>query len=130
MAFSYDDCIKKGLLSKIPPSNDNALSSIKKAALWLADSRATMKTGAYDSCVLTSYLVMFHAARSILFNDGFREKSHACVSKYLEEVYVKPGKLEKNWIEMLDYQRNIRHNNQYDEVFLARMKTLLQSIQE
>ena len=49
----------------------------------------------FSSSILASYMVMFHAARTILFFDGFREKSHACVARYLEEKYVKTGKLAR-----------------------------------
>ena len=62
---------------------------------------------------------MFHAARSILFYDGYREKSHACIARYLEEKYVKTGKLDKKWIELLDHNREIRHNDQYNISFFS-----------
>lgn len=65
---------------------------------------------------------MFHAARSILFLDGFREKSHACVARYLEEKYVKTGKLDKRWVDLLDYSREIRHDDQYDLSFYSTLE--------
>ena len=68
---------------------------------------------------MDSYLTMFHSARAILFMDGWREKSHACVARYLEEKYVKQGKLEKKWIELLDLNRDIRHDDQYDLSFFS-----------
>lgn len=64
-------------------------------------------------------MAMFHAARTILFLDGFREKSHACVARYLEEKYVKTGKLDNKWVELLDHSREIRHNDQYDLSFFS-----------
>ena len=67
-------------------------------------------------------MVMFHAARTILFLDGFREKSHACVARYLEEKYVKTGKLDKKWVELLDHSREIRHDDQYDLSFFSTKK--------
>ena len=117
MAFNYNDCIKEGLLRKIPPSADKAFSSIKKAQDWLKEAENTHDSEALNSSVLASYMAMFHGARAILFFDGFREKSHACIARYLEEKYVKTGKLEKKWVELLDHHREIRHNNQYDLSF-------------
>jgi len=87
--INYKNCIEKGLLRKIPPSRDHAESSIQKAEKWLDESKKSLENGAIDSSVLASYLVFFHAARSILFFDGYREKSHACVARYIEEKYVK-----------------------------------------
>lgn len=104
-----------------------------------------IRSKAFDSSVLSSYLVMFHSARAILFFDGYREKSHACVARYLEEKYVKTKKLEKKWIELLDHHREVRHEDQYDlsffstdeeaknalesaKQFLERMRQLLDSL--
>jgi len=145
MVFRYKDCIAKGLLRKIPASLEKASMSIKKAENWYSESKKSITGKALDSSVIASYMVMFHAARAILFHDGYREKSHACVARYLEEKYVKTGKLESKWVELLDHAREIRHNNQYDmsfcstekearramktaEKFLERIKTLMGSL--
>ena len=119
MPFNYNDCMKQGLLRKIPPSKDKATQSLKKAREWLKEAENSLKGEAFSSSILASYMVMFHAARTILFLDGFREKSHACVARYLEEKYVKTGKLNKKWVELLDHSREIRHNDQYDLSFFS-----------
>lgn len=64
-------------------------------------------------------MAMFHAARSILFFDGYREKSHACIARYLEEKYVKSQKLDIKWVELLDHSREIRHDDQYNLSFFS-----------
>ena len=147
MPLRFKNCIEKGLLRKIPASEDNAIRSINKAKHWLREAETTLQSEAYDSSVMSSYLVMFHSARAILFFDGYREKSHACVARYLEEQYVNKKKLEKKWVELLDHHREIRHNDQYDlsfyssdeeakkalesaEHFLQRMKHLVDSLKK
>ena len=114
MPFNYNDCLREGLLRRIPPSKDKAAQSLKKAREWLKEAGNSLRGNALNSSILASYMVMFHAARTILFLDGFREKSHACVARYLDEKYVKTGKLDKKWVELLDHSREIRHNDQYD----------------
>ncbi len=145
MQLRFKDCIEKGLLRQLPVSEDNAIRSISKAESWLKEAEKSFRGEAYDSSVLSSYLAMFHSARAILFLDGYREKSHACVARYLEEHYVSKKKLEKKWVELLDHHREIRHNDQYDlsfyssveeakeafesaEQFLTRMKHLLNTL--
>ncbi|MEK6527764.1 MAG: HEPN domain-containing protein [Nitrospirota bacterium] len=147
MPLRFKDCIEKGLLRKISASEDNALRSINKAGSWLKEAQKSFQIKAYDSSVLSSYLAMFHSARAILFFDGYREKSHACVARYLEDNYVRRKKLEKKWVDLLDHNREIRHENQYDlsfyssdeeakkalqtaEQFLKRMKHLLDSLKK
>ncbi|MCK4667404.1 HEPN domain-containing protein [Candidatus Dependentiae bacterium] len=146
MTYSYNDCVEGGFLRRIPPSKDNASRSIEKAEKWLLESKITLESMAFNSSVIASYMVMFHSARAILFNDGWREKNHLCVSRYLHEKYVKTEKLNEKWTELLDYHRNIRHNNQYNlsffaanddaknalnsaKLFLEQMKELLEKIQ-
>lgn len=119
MAFTYRNCIEQGLLRRIPPSKDKALRSIEKAEKWLQEAKKTLGSKAFDSSVLASYMVMFHSARAILFLDGYREKSHSCVARYLEERYVKTGKLEKKWIQLFDHHREVRHNEQYSLTFFS-----------
>ncbi len=119
MVFRYRNCIEKGLLRKIPPSPQKADMSLVKAEKWSNEAEKSLNAKALGVSTMASYLVMFHSARAILFYDGYREKNHACVARYLEEKYMKPGRLEKKWIELLDHNREIRHNNQYDLSFCS-----------
>ena len=115
----YDDCIKENLLRIIPPSKQKAEESIKTAKKWLEEAEKGLENEAFNSSVMASYLAMFHAARSILFFDGYREKSHYCIARYLEENYTNKKLLEKSWIELLDYYRELRHDDQYSTSFFA-----------
>jgi len=119
MAFSYKDCVERGLLRKIPPSESKAVKSVEKAEAWLDEARKTLRGEAFGSSVLASYMTFFHSARAILFFDGFREKSHACIARYLEAKYVKTGKLQKRWVELLDHYREVRHDDQYNLSFFS-----------
>jgi uncharacterized protein (UPF0332 family) len=117
--FDFDDCIRENLLRSIPPSKEKARSSIRAALKWLGDAEKSMGSKAFNSSVLSSYLAMFHSARALLFFDGFREKSHYCIARYLEEKYVKKKLLESRWVELLDHYRELRHNDQYSTSFFA-----------
>ncbi len=141
--FNFNDCVREGLLRNIPPSKEKADGSIRAATKWLDEAEKNLNNETFNSSVLSSYLAMFHAARSILFFDGFREKSHYCMARYLEEKYVKKKLLENKWVELLDHYRELRHDSQYDvsfftskdeaktaletaKQFLERMKSLLE----
>lgn len=116
---SFDECIEKGELRRIPPSKEKAKGSIKAARKWFDEAKINFRSKAYNSSVLSSYLAMFHSARSILYLDGLREKSHYCVARYPEEMYVNKGLLESRWIDLLDHYRNLRHRDQYNISFFA-----------
>jgi uncharacterized protein (UPF0332 family) len=108
----FEDCLKKRLLRRTTPSKDKAERSMKRAEMWLNEAERNLNSRSFDSCLISSYLAMFHAARAILFRDGWREKSHYCISRYLEEKYVKAGKLDGEWVELLDRSRELRHEDQ------------------
>jgi uncharacterized protein (UPF0332 family) len=133
-----------GLLRPVPPSRERARSSIDASFRWIREAKLSLDSGAYNSSILASYLAMFHASRSLLIRDGFREKSHFCVARYLEDKYVKRNLLERRWVDLLDYHREQRHESQYEvsfhttaldagkaleaaSSFTERMKSLLES---
>lgn len=145
--FDFQDCLKKGLLRKTDPSKAKAKKSLEASLKWLEEAEKNLESEALKSSLLSAYLAVFHSARSILFLDGYREKSHACIARYLEEKYAKKGILEREWVDMLDHFRELRHSDQYsfnfftseDESedtirnsrnFVSRMKKLLDEISE
>ena len=117
--YEFKDCVREGLLRRMPPSKERARSSVRAADRWLEEADINLENGAFNSSVLSSYLAMFHSARAVLYMDGYREKSHYCIARFLEEKYVKRGLLEDKWVELLDHQRELRHASQYDTSFLS-----------
>ncbi len=122
MHFTLHEMIEKGMLRRIPSSSEKAIESIRTSEQWLKESEQTFKAKSFRSSLLTSYLALFHVSRAVLFADGFREKSHVAVVRYLEEVYASKGKLELKWIETLDYYRELRHSDQYSTAFIISEK--------
>jgi uncharacterized protein (UPF0332 family) len=114
-----DKCFEKGLIRKTLPSREKALKSIKKAKKWLDEAKKNFKFGLFDSCLVSSYSAMFHAARALLLRDGFREKSHYCLARYIEERYVNTKKLNRMVVVLLDRFRELRHEDLYELEFFA-----------
>ncbi len=107
------ECFEQGLLRKTTPSEEKGMMSLGKSRAVLEEAEKNLGVEAFDSCVTSSYMAMFHAARAILFRDGFREKSHYCLARYLD-LYVERGALEQKWVDLLDRIRDLRHAGQYD----------------
>ena len=114
-----DECFKKGLIRKIPASEEKALKSMANADRWLKEAKKNFEHDLLSSCLVSSYSAMFHAARALLFRDGFREKSHYCVARYLGEEYVGKGKLPRVVVDLLDRLRNLRHTDLYQLDFFV-----------
>jgi len=114
-----DKCFKKGLIRKTLPSREKALKSISKAKKWLEEAKKNLEFSLIDSCLVSSYSAMFHAARALLIKDGFREKSHYCLARYVEEKYVNANTLSGSIVALLDRFRELRHEDLYELDFLA-----------
>ncbi|MCD6477011.1 MAG: HEPN domain-containing protein [Candidatus Aenigmarchaeota archaeon] len=119
LKLSYNGCIKEKLLRKILPSKEKAIKSLKKSEKLLEDAKKNFNIELWDGTVIMAYLSIFHAARAILIRDGWREKAHACIARYLEEHYVKKNKLDRIIVDLLDRFRYLRHEDQYDVDFFA-----------
>jgi len=110
--IDFEECVEKGLLRRIPPSREKAIQSIEKAKQLLEEAKANLEENRTNSTIIVAYLAIFHAARAVLFKDGYREKSHECIIRYLEEKH--PKKINPKQIENLEKYKNERTHTQYD----------------
>ncbi len=112
-----DECMEKGQIKKVSESREDAEKSLLRARRWLVSAEVTISAEVYDSCLLAAYESMFHAARAILIKDGYRERSHYCIARYLDERYAKKGLLDGKIIDMIDNYRELRHEAAYSTEF-------------
>jgi len=135
--IDFNECVKKGLLKRVPASREKALQSIKKSKQLFEEAKINFKDDRINSVVIVAYLALFHAARALLFRDGFREKSHECIIRYLEEKYPE---IKSEEIELLEKYKAERTHTQYDvsynpneeqaEKMLAFTKKFIETIEE
>jgi len=109
--IDFDDCLRDGFIQKMAPSMNQAKETMKKALVLLEESKMALKANAPNSSVMAAYSAILDAARSLLFKDGYRERSHVCVVKFLEEKYS--GKLSPSEIALFDQYRDKRHKTMY-----------------
>ncbi len=109
--LDLEGCISKGLIRRIPASREHASASARKANKMLGDAKANRGEGRFDAAALLGYVSMLNAGRALLFRDGYTEKSHYCVARYLEAKY--PKELGRESIRELDSCRQVRHEVQY-----------------
>lgn len=113
--ISYKECLEAGLIKKIPPSIMQAKSQMEKANTLLGEAKTAVESKSPNSAVLAGYAAMFDAARALLFKDGYRERSHACVARYLEANYS--DKLGSSFVHLLDEYREKRHKVTYSSEY-------------
>ena len=60
---------------------------------------------------------MFHAARTLLYHKGYREKSHYCLILAMKVFYVSEGVLEMRLVESLQAAKAMREGADYENTF-------------
>ncbi len=104
-----EDCLEEGFLRKhrFPP--EVMQKELENAEKHLANARKCIESEMYDLASVSIYTSMFHAARAILFRDGFKERNHVCVIAHLRKNY--PALREH--VRLLDSYRRTRHSALY-----------------
>ena len=108
---TLERCFKDGLLKQVPISATEAKNQFDKAKVLLLESKSCLENDDLNAAVMTAYAALFDAARAVLFKDGYRERSHICVIRYLEANYIK--QLSEDTVILLDEYREKRHKVVY-----------------
>ena len=107
------DCFARKLLTNTGPSTGLARKSLKQAEIFLVDAVDLINMGKSRMATIALYNAFFHTARTLLFRDGIKERSHFCIARYVEEKYVRKGLLKADFLGYLDALRDARHETQY-----------------
>lgn len=103
-----EECFKKGLLKKSFPQKDLAKKDLKQADFFLKEAEELLDLNKKQIAAISLYNAFFHTARSLLFKDGIKERSHYCIAKYLQNNYD----IEK-FVDAFETVMSLRHNVQY-----------------
>ncbi|MFH1072242.1 MAG: HEPN domain-containing protein [Nanoarchaeota archaeon] len=108
-----DDCFGKGLLRKSARQPDLAGKDLRLADFYLNEAADLLEMGKKVMASLALYNAFFHCARALLFHDGLKERSHYCIARYIEEVYVGKKRLDIRFLNAFETIMSIRNNAQY-----------------
>jgi len=112
-----DDCLKKGKIVRFPAAKKLAVKELDVAREDLLTSQRSLKQRNYKWATVQAYYAMFHAARTLLFHKGYREKSHYCLILAMKAFYVSDGVLEIRLVESLQMAKALREDADYENTF-------------
>ncbi|HEY4822712.1 MAG TPA: HEPN domain-containing protein, partial [Candidatus Bathyarchaeia archaeon] len=81
---------------KITParlSRDFVLKELRGAEADLHEARESVEAGKFKWATVQGYYSAFHSARALLYNKGFREKSHSTASGTEGALRPRPAKI-------------------------------------
>ncbi len=124
----FDDCLKRGKIVRFPPAKKLAAKELDVARADLVASQNSLKQKNYK---WATYYTMFHAARTLLYHKGCREKSHYCLILAMKAFYVSEGVLEMRLVESLQMAKAMREGADYENTFDAKSaKALVEQAEE
>ena len=90
-----------------------APKELKLATEDLKTARETFKDKNYKWSVIQTYYSMFHSARALLYNQGYRERSHFCLVEAIRSLYVEKDLISTFLLEALIEAKNLREAADY-----------------
>jgi uncharacterized protein (UPF0332 family) len=109
----FRKCIERGGLSRVDGDPQIVAKEILVARQDLSEAEASIKRGSFKWATVQAYYAMFHIARALVYQSGYREKSHRCLAIALRELYVQPGRLDEAVLAELEDARALREEADY-----------------
>ena len=75
----FNDCLKRGKIVAFPAAKKIVAKELSIAEQDLETAQKSIKQKDYKWATIQAYYSMFHAARTLLYHKGYREKSHYCL---------------------------------------------------
>jgi len=114
--MNIKEAIEKRFLLGIKPDKKLVDKELKESDYDLSKSEKALDEEDYKWSIVKSYYAMFHAARALLFNLGYREKRHFVVGIVLEDLNKK-GKLESRYVNDFNAAISSREDADYHYVY-------------
>ena len=83
----------------------------------LLDAKAGFDNQRYKWSTIQAYYAMFHAARALIYSQGYREKSHYCLAVALRALFVDESKIDAQAARDFLNALNLREAADYEAEF-------------
>ena len=122
--MNLKDCLREGLLRKFAFPENTFKKELENSKHHLNNAKKCLDNDMFDLAIVSIYTSMFHASRSILYRDDFKERSHICLKIYLDEKYPSL----KEYLIILDAYRINRHNMLYGLDISAKKEDVIEGL--
>lgn len=119
MRYQFEQCISKGKIVKINIDPELISKEMREAGNDLDACEKSLKEKNFKWAIIQAYYSMFHSFRALIFNKGFREKSHICLKYAIESLFVDNGLLDNQLLQDFDYAMKMREGADYGHIYSA-----------
>jgi len=108
---AFQKLLEERKITRIRPDAALVAKEMAAAAADLKDAGESLELKKFKWATIQGYYAMFHAARALLFDKGFREKSHHALLVAIRELYA--GKIERSLIQGFEHGMYLRQEADY-----------------
>jgi len=117
MNQEFKKCLESKKIVAFPTGKKLAAKELSVAKSDLSDAKAGFDTGRYKWSTIQAYYAMFHAARALIYSQGYREKSHYCLAIALRSLFVDEGAMDAKLVRDFLNAMNLREAADYEAEF-------------
>ncbi len=117
MKQAFKIALEKRRIIPFPEAKELVSREIDAAKEDLDEARDRFSKGRFKYATITAYYSMFHAARALIYNAGYREKSHHYLLVAIEALYVDKNNLSPELARDLRNAMILREEADYHSDF-------------
>ncbi|MFA4817756.1 MAG: HEPN domain-containing protein [Parcubacteria group bacterium] len=109
----FEKCLERGKIKIFSRAKQLVSKELDLAKQDLKSSEKSFLGKNYRWATIQAYYSMFHTARALIYQRGYREKSHFCLAEALKSFYVSENILPSRFLEALQLGKSLRENADY-----------------
>jgi uncharacterized protein (UPF0332 family) len=113
----FKQCLESKKIVPLVRGKSLVKKELSVAVSDLSDAKAGYETKRYKWSTIQAYYAMFHAARALIYSQGYREKSHYCLAIALRALFVDEGTMDAKLVRDFLNAMNLRQAADYEAEF-------------
>lgn len=117
MNQEFEQCLENKKIISFARGKNLVKKELLVAKSDLSDAKAGYENERYKWSTIQGYYAMFHAARALIYSQGYREKSHYCLAVALRALFADEGKMDAQLVRDFFSAMNLREAADYEADF-------------
>lgn len=117
MNQEFKQCLENKKIIPFARGKNLVKKELSVAKSDLSDAKASYENERYKWSTIQAYYAMFHAARALIYSQGYREKSHYCLAVALRALFVDEGTMDAQLVHDFLNAMNLREAADYEAEF-------------
>jgi len=113
----FKQCLESKKIVSFARGRNLVKKELSVARSDLSDAKAGYENARYKWSTIQGYYSMFHAARALVYSQGYREKGHYCLAVALRALFVEDGTMDAQLVRDFLSAMNLREAADYETEF-------------